>query len=237
MKTHNVIDTNEPCAAKVISQECDDVLVPIQAHRFGIHGRKTPILTFREYRIRRGSAGNVRYKELPIPPDIITVGMQSERNIEIKRLTAFTCLIRKPSKLLLNDPLGVEMILFRTLVVVGSAELRVPQRGGPTGPPFPLAISHGAKFGITLEVLVFLDELFESVKALRTGLGKELKRKLFENAPLVCHDAAVVDKLRSARGLARLSARKFGNPFDIDVKLIPEKSRSRRVGTWLKRLV
>ena len=75
------------------------------------------------------------------------------------------------------------------------------------------------------------------MKALRTGLGKELMRKLFENAPLVCHDAAVVDKLRSARGLARLSARKFGNAFDIDVKLIPEKSRGRRVGARLKRFV
>src|SRR5947208_17172514 len=126
---------------------------------------------------------------------MLTVGLQSELNMKIKLFTAFTSLIPKATKLLLNDPLGLEMILFRTLVLVGSAELRVPQRGGPTGPPFPLAISHGAKFGITLEVLVFLDELFEGVKALRTGLEKELTRKLFENAPLVCHDAAVVDKL------------------------------------------
>ena len=129
------------------------------------------------------------------------------------------------------------MIVFRSLVVVASAEVRVPQPGGPIRPPFPLAISDGAKFGVILDLRIFFNELPEGLKALRAGVGEQLTRKRFENASLVLHDTAVVDQLRFVRTLARPGGCKFGNALNVDIKLIPEKSRRRRVRTWLKRFV
>src|SRR5437867_7818265 len=57
---------------------------------------------------------------------------------------------------------------------------RVPQRGRPTGPAFPLAISDGAKLCVILDLGIFFNEFPKGVKTLRTGFGEELTRKRSE---------------------------------------------------------
>ena len=232
-----MIDTDESCEAKVISQQGNHVCVSIQTHRFGIHRGKTPILSPRKYRIRRCSARYAGDKEFAISPDIIAVAMQSERKIQVEHLGSRAGLIRQHRKLFLNDPLRVEMVSFCTLIVVASAEPSFLQPGGPRGPSLAAAIGDSAKLGIILDLFVFSNEFPEGLKASRSGLEKKSARELFENTPFVCHDSAVIDKLRLGRPLTGNGAGKFRHAFQINIKFIPEEPGGGRVGAGVKRFV
>src|SRR4030095_2846207 len=105
MKTHHVVNTKQLRISKMISQIRDDVLKSIQPHRFRIHWRESPVLTFREDRIRRCAACDAFNEEFAIAPDVIAVHVQAEWKIQIEELASRLRPFGNRSKLLLNDPL------------------------------------------------------------------------------------------------------------------------------------
>src|SRR5437867_9556738 len=66
----------------------------------------------------------------------------------------------------------------------------------------------------------------------RSGLEKKSARELFENKPFVCHDSAVVDKLRLGRPLTGICrseehTSELQSPYDLVCRLLLEKKKKK----------
>src|SRR5438093_3495297 len=109
MQAHHVIDTQQARVSQVIADECDEILISIQPHGLRMQWRKTPVLTFRKYQVRRRSSRDTANEKLAVMPDIVTFGMQAQRQVEVQHLTAAIGSLCQCLQLLLNDPLGIEM--------------------------------------------------------------------------------------------------------------------------------
>src|SRR5262245_33472798 len=99
-----------------------------------MHWRKSPVLPFCEYRVRRRAARHVTNKSSAIMPDVVAVGMQAEGQIKIEELPACVCLMCNRLKLLLQDPLGIAMVVPDLFIVVAFADRPIAQTRGPGSP-------------------------------------------------------------------------------------------------------
>src|SRR5437762_11267458 len=99
-----------------------------------MHWRKSPVLTFGKHRIRGGAPGGISNKKIAVPPNIITLGMQAQGQIEIKNLLVAAGHIGKGTKLGLDPPLGIKMILLDTFIVVSCFDPSIFETCGPCTP-------------------------------------------------------------------------------------------------------
>src|ERR1700756_424657 len=114
--------------------------------------------------------------------------MQAERKIEIQQLTPRMRFIGEGSKLFLNLPLCVEMIILRFLIVIDSRDVAAAQPRRPRVPAFALTIGDGAKSGIVAGLFILANEFAKSV-------GLLLFSEPLENSSFACHHCVVVDQL------------------------------------------
>src|SRR5690348_14526059 len=118
MQSHHVIDPKQAGILKVVTDVSDCIFVMAQTGSFGMHGRKSPVLTCGEYWIGRGASCSFTNENLPVSPDVVTLRVQSERKVEVQHLSIARRLVRQRTELRLNTPLSVEMILRDVPVVV-----------------------------------------------------------------------------------------------------------------------
>src|SRR5262249_46233702 len=146
---------------QMISDERNDVLISIQTHRLRIHRRKPPVLTSSKYTVGRRSAGDAFHEKISVSPRVITFGVKAEGKIQIEKLAAGLCALRKHLDLLLNNPLRVEVIVFCGLVVISSLDCAVAKPRRPGAPSSVLPVHHGAESRVVFHAFVFANEFSE----------------------------------------------------------------------------
>lgn len=112
VKTHDMIDSQQFCVAKMIADVGNRISITIRSHGFGMHRIERPVLSSCEDRVRRRTAADALHKELGITPRIEAVRMKAQRQIEIEQTSRGLAVIRKFAELSLNEPLSVEIVLL-----------------------------------------------------------------------------------------------------------------------------
>src|SRR5262249_37404314 len=154
------------------------------------------ILPSREDRIRGSATTDTLNKKVGVPPVIITRTIQSQRKIQIQDLATCCRFFGECSKLFLNDPLGVKMVVLRVFIVVTRADRSTSQARWPLRPPFPQTVRHRSEARIVFDAFVFTDKVGQLLLSRGSAVGKESLRHLFQDGTLVGHDTTVVYELR-----------------------------------------
>jgi hypothetical protein len=94
MEPHDVIDSKQAGAFELMSETSDEVAMTLLAATLRVHRRETPILTAREDRIRWRTDRNVTHEQVPFPPNIETLGVGSERQVQIQSGSCSTGFVR-----------------------------------------------------------------------------------------------------------------------------------------------
>ena len=75
MQAHDMVNTEQARVSQMIADNSNEVLVAVQPHGLGMHRRKTPVLTFCKYRVRRCSSRDTANEKPAIAPDVVALGM------------------------------------------------------------------------------------------------------------------------------------------------------------------
>src|SRR5688572_28605585 len=88
MKTHHVVEAEDAGVFRVLRDRGAKVPKRIAAQRLGVEGRQTPVLTFREERVRRRTDRDALREDMSVFFGVVAAAVHAEREVEIKTLLA-----------------------------------------------------------------------------------------------------------------------------------------------------
>ena len=92
-------------------------------------------------------------------PDIITLGMQTERQVQVQHLPPVICPRRHRLQLLLDDPLNIEMVVLCLFIVIARRYISIAKARRPGAPTRSPAIGDGAETRVVFDPLVLAKKI------------------------------------------------------------------------------
>src|SRR5688572_8814717 len=88
VQRHDVVETDGAGVSEVSGEGITQVLIAVFAQAKRIERRKTPILSEREEWIGRRAGGESARKEIALSPDIVALGVDADRQVEVELCAA-----------------------------------------------------------------------------------------------------------------------------------------------------
>ncbi len=110
LKTHDVVEAHDAGDAHVAPERFAKLTVGALAHPFGVGGWRPPTLTVPGHGIGRSSDGETGHPLVGVAPDVVTVGVHPHGNVQLEGLSPLGEASRELVHLLIDDPLGEEVV-------------------------------------------------------------------------------------------------------------------------------
>jgi hypothetical protein len=219
----------------------DEVGVALLAQPAGMQRWKPPILTLREERIGRRPARRLAHEQAPLAPYVVAAPVDPQREIQVPQQLQAVGAVLERLELLVDLPLGVQMILVHRRIVVGRRDGSVTEPFGPGGPTDLLAFAHRPELREPLEFRVLLAVRGQFGPARRI-LPEELGSQGLQHPALPPHLGRIIDQCpcrrmheycivrAGPRGFSGSGALlEFRNLSGVQIEFVPEQTACRIV--------
>jgi hypothetical protein len=118
VETHHMVNAKHASMLEVMPQTSDIVAIALLPKLFGMQGWKFPVLAARKDDIGRCPCRSLLDEQTLTAPDIVAVGMHTERQVKVQPYTLLTGFFRKDLNLLVSQPLPIKVVALSCLIVI-----------------------------------------------------------------------------------------------------------------------
>ena len=121
VQPHDMVDAKHGGAKHVMPDIISDITVALHPDIFRVERRKAPILPGSKDRVRRRSGADIFYEDITVTPYVITIGVHTERQIEIQAYAFPPGIFHNFPYLAVRLPLRIQVVVlygFNTVIVL-----------------------------------------------------------------------------------------------------------------------